>query len=80
MKLDKAQIIVLVVGIAILLGWDPVCKYMGWFQVPVAAPAPAAQTSQDRHFHLQGTPVTTSTVLHSRRNCIISLNRQKMVM
>jgi hypothetical protein len=34
MKFDKAQIFVLVVGIAILLGWDPVCKYMGWFQVP----------------------------------------------
>ena len=45
MKLDKAQIIVLVVGIAILLGWDPVCKYMGWFQVPVAAPVRTAQTS-----------------------------------
>ena len=46
MKFDKAQIFVLVVGIAILLGWDPVCKYMGWFQVPVNTPqqpaAPAA--------------------------------------
>ena len=42
MKFDKAQIFVLVVGIAILLAWDPVCKHMGWFQVPVAAPAPAA--------------------------------------
>ena len=41
MKFDKAQIFVLVVGIAILLAWDPVCKYMGWFQVPVAAPATA---------------------------------------
>ena len=41
MKFDKAQIFVLVVGIAILLGWDPVCKYMGWFQVPVNAPAQA---------------------------------------
>ena len=44
MKFDKAQIIVLVVGIAILLAWDPVCKYMGWFQVPVAsAPQSAAK-------------------------------------
>lgn len=43
MKMDKAQILVLVVGIAILLAWDPVCRYMGWFQVPVPAPAvPAA--------------------------------------
>ena len=45
MKLDKAQIFVLVIGIAILLGWDPVCKYMGWFQVPVAVPSQAAQTT-----------------------------------
>ncbi len=43
MKFDKAQIFVLVVGIAILLAWDPVCKYMGWFQVPVAAPAAAPE-------------------------------------
>ena len=44
MKFDKAQIFVLVVGIAILLAWDPVCKYMGWFQVPVAsAPQSAAK-------------------------------------
>ena len=47
MKFDKAQIIVLVVGIAILLTWDPVCKYMGWFQVPVETPktAPAATSA-----------------------------------
>ena len=41
MKFDKAQLFVLVVGIAILLAWDPVCKYMGWFQVPVASPPTA---------------------------------------
>ena len=38
MKFDKAQLFVLIVGVAILLAWDPVCKYMGWFQVPVDAP------------------------------------------
>ena len=48
MKLDKAQIFVLVIGIAILLGWDPVCKYMGWFQVPVAAPASAPAAPADQ--------------------------------
>lgn len=45
MKFDKAQILVLVVGIAILLAWDPVCKRMGWFQVPVETPKQTAQAS-----------------------------------
>ena len=43
MKMDKAQLLVLVVGIAILLAWDPLCRHMGWFQVPVAGRSPAAR-------------------------------------
>ena len=46
MKMDKAQILVLVVGIAILLAWDPLCRYMGWFQVPVPAPAAPAASAE----------------------------------
>ena len=42
MKFDKAQISVLIVGVVILLAWDPVCKYMGWFQVPVETPKQTA--------------------------------------
>ena len=42
MKFDKAQICVLIVGVVILLAWDPVCKYMGWFQVPVKTPEQTA--------------------------------------
>ena len=66
MKFDKAQIIVLVVGIAILLTWDPVCKYMGWFQVPVetpqtapaATPAPAAPATAAAEKALPAAPVS----------------------
>ena len=45
MKMDKAQILVLIVGIAILLAWDPLCRRMGWFQIPVPAPAASAQAT-----------------------------------
>ena len=62
MKFDKAQIIVLVVGIGILLTWDPVCKYMGWFQVPVASSqtAPAASTAAPAEKTAQSAPAASA--------------------
>ncbi len=44
MKFDKETVVAFAICAVILFGWDPLCKYMGWFQPaePVRAAASAA--------------------------------------
>ena len=43
MKFDKDIIVGIVICAAVLFGWDPLCKYMGWTSEPV--PAASVQTA-----------------------------------
>ena len=43
MKFDKDIIVGIVICAAVLFGWDPLCKYMGWTSEPV--PATSVQTA-----------------------------------
>ena len=67
MKMDKAQILVLIVGVAILLAWDPLCRYMGWFQVPVPAPAAPAAPAKAPEAKAPEAPKSTPAASVSRK-------------
>lgn len=44
-KFDKETLFAFIICLVILFGWDPLCRYMGWYQpVPAAANAAVATT------------------------------------
>lgn len=46
MKFDKETLIAFVICLVILFGWDPLCRYMGWYQpVPAASAVTATEGS-----------------------------------
>jgi len=49
MKFDKDTVLMIVLCVAIVVGWKPLCNYMGWFQAApaaenVSAAAPAVKS------------------------------------
>ena len=48
MKFDKDIVIAVIICAAILFGWEPLCRYMGWISDPVPAAAAPANAAPDK--------------------------------
>ena len=58
MKFDKDIIVGIIICAAVLFGWDPLCKYMGWTSEPV--PATPVQTAPAVEKTAPATPVAVA--------------------
>lgn len=58
MKFDKDIIVGIIICAAVLFGWDPLCKYMGWTSEPV--PATPVQTAPAVEKTAPATPVAAA--------------------
>ena len=58
MKFDKDIIVGIIICAAVLFGWDPLCKYMGWTSEPV--PATPVQTAPAVEKTVPATPVAAA--------------------
>ena len=58
MKFDKDIIVGIIICAAVLFGWDPLCKYMGWTSEPV--PATPVQTAPAVEKTALATPVAAA--------------------